>query len=173
MIECKQEVPEFLEAYRPEGDVLEFDDDSDKEFFHNPSNAGSDDGFAAGSDAEAEAEAESNPIAEPGEVEESEKAVASDAKDANNEPANGGEPDDRSGPDDNSNPPIRKLTVPNPTVTSEEEDASSWWALAPPLAERKKRKEEEEKCKQIKAGLAGSQWAPVPPPPKDQDSFWF
>ncbi|CAI7566357.1 unnamed protein product [Penicillium crustosum] len=173
LIECKQEVPEFLEAYRPEGDVLEFDDDSDKEFFHNPSNAGSDDGFAAGSDAEAEAEAESNPIAEPGEVEESEKAVASDAKDANNEPANGGEPDDRSGPDDNSNPPIRKLTVPNPTVTSEEEDASSWWAPAPPLAERKKRKEEEEKRKQIKAGLAGSQWAPVPPPPKDQDSFWF
>ncbi|OQD83410.1 hypothetical protein PENANT_c017G04874 [Penicillium antarcticum] len=31
LIECKQQVPDFLEGYRPEGDVLEFDDDSDNE----------------------------------------------------------------------------------------------------------------------------------------------
>jgi ATP-dependent RNA helicase DDX3X len=31
LIECKQHVPDFLEGYRPEGDVLEFDDDSDNE----------------------------------------------------------------------------------------------------------------------------------------------
>lgn len=167
MIECKQHVPEFLEAYRPEGDVLEFDDDSDKEFFDKASNAGSDDGFAAGSDAEAEAEAESNAAAEPGEAEESDKAVASDAEDANNEPAND---DELSTPNSTD---LYKRTVPKPTVTSEEEDASTWWAPAPPLAERQKRREEEEKTKQIKAGLAGSQWAPRPAPPKDEDSFWI
>jgi ATP-dependent RNA helicase DDX3X len=31
LIECKQQVPDFLEGYRPEGDVLDFDDDSDNE----------------------------------------------------------------------------------------------------------------------------------------------
>ncbi|KAJ5766797.1 uncharacterized protein N7511_004413 [Penicillium nucicola] len=31
LIECKQQVPDFLEGFRPEGDVLDFDDGSDDE----------------------------------------------------------------------------------------------------------------------------------------------
>lgn len=31
LVECKQKVPDFLEPYRPGGDRLEFDDDTDDE----------------------------------------------------------------------------------------------------------------------------------------------
>ena len=129
--------------------MLEFDDDSDKEFFDNPSNAGSDAGFAAGSDAEVESEAGSA-AAEP-----------SDAEDANTEPA------------EKNEPAVPKPIVPRPTATSEEEEASSWWKPASPLAERQKWREEEDKRQETKAGLASSHWAPRPPSPQDPDSFWM
>ncbi|KGO59207.1 Helicase, C-terminal [Penicillium expansum] len=154
LIECKQVIPEFLQEFRPEGDVLEFDDDSDKDFFDNPSNAGS--------DAEAEAEAEAGSAA----------AEPSDAEDANKEPTDDDEPADNEEPAI-TKPAITKPTVPKPTVTSEEEDASTWWKPASPLAERKKRNEEEAKRQENKTGLAGSHWAPRPPPPEDPDSFWI
>jgi hypothetical protein len=41
LIECKQAIPEFLKEFRPDGE-LEFDDDSDGEFFDNGSAAGAD-----------------------------------------------------------------------------------------------------------------------------------
>ncbi|KAJ5816331.1 DEAD/DEAH box RNA helicase [Penicillium robsamsonii] len=77
LVECNQPVPEFLESYCPEGDVLEFDDDSDKNFFDNPSNPGSDAGFDARSDADAES----------GVAEESDKVVASNTEEARLEEA--------------------------------------------------------------------------------------
>ncbi|KAJ6178978.1 hypothetical protein N7519_009439 [Penicillium mononematosum] len=144
LIECKQVIPEFLEQYRPEGDVLEFDDDSDKDFFDNQSNAGS--------DAEADHEADSNADAESAvaeaEAEESDKVVADDGEDD-------------------------KPAVPRPTITSEEEEeASTWWGPTTTVTERKKPREEA-KPKDTKAGLAGSNWAPKPKPaPKDDDPFW-
>jgi ATP-dependent RNA helicase DDX3X len=33
LVECKQKVPDFLEEYRPENDDLDFDDNSDDDFF--------------------------------------------------------------------------------------------------------------------------------------------
>lgn len=156
-------VPEFLESYRPEGDVLEFDDDSDKEFFENPSNAGSDDGFAGASDTGADAEAEAgSAAAEPAEAEESDKVVARDAEDANKEPA------------DDDEPIVAKRTVPRPTVTSEEEeDYSIRGKPVSHSSEHKKGIEEEAKREKKKAGLGSSQWAPKEPAPKNEDSFWF
>jgi ATP-dependent RNA helicase DDX3X len=143
LIECDQAIPEFLQQYRPEGDVLEFDDDSDKEFFDNQSNAG----------AEAEADHESSnadaeSAAAQAEAEESDKVVADDAEDD-------------------------KPAVPRPTITSEEEEeASTWWGPTTIVTERKKPREEA-KPKDTKAGLAGSHWAPKPKPaPKDDDAFW-
>lgn len=154
--------------------MLEFDDDSDKDFFDKGSKAGSDDGFAAGSEAEAEAEAESNAGSddglaagsesnaadEPGEAEESDKVVANDTEDVNKNPANDGEP------------AVAKRTVPKPSVTSEEQEASAWWSPTQPLVERKKVGKEEDKRTESNAGLAGSKWAPRHPCPKDEDSFW-
>ncbi|KAJ5970587.1 Helicase C-terminal [Penicillium vulpinum] len=84
LIECKQKIPEFLDEYRPEGDLLEFDDDSDKDFFDNASKAGSN----AGSDADAEAEAGS------GVAVETENVAATDDEDANEEPVHDDPTDD-------------------------------------------------------------------------------
>ncbi|KGO77373.1 Helicase, C-terminal [Penicillium italicum] len=169
LIECKQVVPEFLEQYRPEGDVLEFDDDSDKEFFDNPSNAGSDAGFAAGSEADDDADDDADEDDEEDAEAEAGSAAAerSDAEEAHNEPSNDDEPAV-------AKPTASKPAVPKPTVTSEEEeDASTWWKPTPPLAERQKIKKEEAKRQEKKAGLAGSHWATQATPPEDLDSFWI
>ncbi|KAJ5555042.1 DEAD/DEAH box RNA helicase [Penicillium sp. DV-2018c] len=42
LIECKQHVPEFLEQYRPEGELVFDDDSEDEEFFEKESAAGTD-----------------------------------------------------------------------------------------------------------------------------------
>ncbi|KAF3019647.1 hypothetical protein E8E15_008591 [Penicillium rubens] len=161
LIECDQAIPEFLQQYRPEGDVLEFDDDSDKEFFDNQSNAGAEaeadhessnaDAESAAAEAEADHEssnADAESAAAQAEAEESDKVVADDAEDD-------------------------KPAVPRPTITSEEEEeASTWWGPTTIVTERKKPREEA-KPKDTKAGLAGSHWAPKPKPaPKDDDAFW-
>ncbi|KAJ5124158.1 DEAD/DEAH box RNA helicase [Penicillium bovifimosum] len=49
LIECKQIVPDFLEEFRPEGELV-FDDDSDDEFFEQGSAAGTDAGAGSVSD---------------------------------------------------------------------------------------------------------------------------
>ena len=147
MVECKQVVPEFLEQYRPEGDVLEFDDDSDKEFFDNQSNADSNADANDNADADADADADAESTAAKPEAEESDKVAADDAEDD-------------------------KPAVPRPTVTSEEGEASAWWGPATTVTERKKPREEA-KPRVTKAGLASSNWAPKPKPaPKDDDAFW-
>ncbi|OQE24027.1 hypothetical protein PENFLA_c010G10440 [Penicillium flavigenum] len=144
LVECKQVIPEFLEQYRPEGDVLEFDDDSDKEFFDSQSNAGSD----PEADHEADFNADAESAAAEAEAEESDKVVADDGEDD-------------------------KPAVPRPTITSEEEEeASTLWGPTTTVTERKKPREEA-KPKDTKAGLAGSNWAPKSKPaPKDDDAFW-
>ncbi|CAI7578651.1 unnamed protein product [Penicillium glandicola] len=157
LIECKQVVPEFLEQFRPEGDVLEFDDDSDKEFFDKPSNADSDAGFGGASEAEAEAETESNADAatqarhatvESGSDEENEKVVASDAKDTNEDPVN-----DEGVADNKPDYPQRTS---KPVASSSSE-----------------RRTQQTTGSHKKTGLSASGWAPVTPPPKDDDSFWI
>ncbi|CAG8898838.1 unnamed protein product [Penicillium egyptiacum] len=143
LVECKQVVPEFLEQYRPEGDVLEFDDDSDKEFFDNPSDAGS--GAEADHEAESNADADAESVAaEPDEAGETDKVIASDIEDD-------------------------KPAVPKPTVTSEEEEeACTQWTAAPTASERKKPKET--KAGLAHSNWAPE---PAPAPPKDDDSFWM
>ncbi|OQE38631.1 hypothetical protein PENCOP_c008G08207 [Penicillium coprophilum] len=163
LVECKQPVPEFLESYRPAGDVLEFDDDSDKDFFDNPSKAGSDAGIDARSDADAEA---GSAVAESGVAEESDKAIASDAEDANKDTIN----DD--GPASNEEP-----VIPKPGGKSRPEGTSAWWGSAATTSEHKKERETEhgEKSRPEEAprtGLYSSGWAPKDPSLEDDDAFW-
>ncbi|KXG46145.1 uncharacterized protein PGRI_050010 [Penicillium griseofulvum] len=174
LVECNQTVPEFLEAYRPEGDVLDFDDDSDKDFFDNASNAGSNAGSAAPSEVEAEVEADAeaeaeSAAAESGVAEESDKA-ASNTEDAGNEPADDDEPVADEEP-----------AVPKPDAKSKSEDASGWWGAASTPGDSKK--EHDPKPKETrKGGLEASGWAPKPapksapkkyaPPKVEDDPFW-
>ncbi|CAG8926361.1 unnamed protein product [Penicillium salamii] len=66
LMESKQTIPDFLEPYRPENDVLDFDDNSEDEFFDQPEEVG---GFGDGSEAgdkadsqEWDAEKENQPV---------------------------------------------------------------------------------------------------------------
>ncbi|CAG8290024.1 unnamed protein product [Penicillium olsonii] len=72
LMECKQNIPDFLESFRPENDELVFDDNSEDEFFDKPeedTGLGSDAGGGAEAGDEAgaepvEAEGENQPLAE-------------------------------------------------------------------------------------------------------------
>lgn len=56
LVECKQTIPDFLEKYRPANDELNFDDNSEDDFFEAASEADSDGFSEAASDGENQAE---------------------------------------------------------------------------------------------------------------------
>lgn len=144
LVECKQAVPDFLESYRPEGDVLEFDDDSDKSFFDGASDAGSGAGSGAGFDADSDSNS--------GEAEESDKVAHSDAGSSNDGPAI----EEQS---------VRKEAVgeftPKKTDDSRHTKETSKRGLSQSISKPK-----------TKDGPGDSDWAPAPFAPKDNDSFW-
>ncbi|KAJ5336759.1 uncharacterized protein N7506_004781 [Penicillium brevicompactum] len=59
LVECKQTIPDFLEQYRPANDELNFDDNSEDDFFEAASEADSDGFSEAASDGENQAETQS------------------------------------------------------------------------------------------------------------------
>ena len=58
-MECKQTIPDFLEQYRPANDELNFDDNSEDDFFEAALEADSDGFSEAASDGENQAETQS------------------------------------------------------------------------------------------------------------------
>ena len=157
LVECKQTVPDFLEQYRPANDELDFDDNSDDEFFDTA-------GGNADADAKSEAWSEARSAAVEGDENQAVHDFGTDDL-AEDEPitktSTKGKVDHGKGDDTARDFGSKKgglgQSVWAPTAKKVEED--SFWDAPPEMALPKKQKKVEE----------DSFWND---PPKKQDSGW-